>query len=485
MNDILPFSSDKMHESCGVFAIYAPGEDVARLTYFGLYALQHRGQESAGIAVGSGRRLTCYKDMGLVTRVFSEKILSILTGDTAIGHVRYSTTGSSVEFNAQPIIFKDRREIALAHNGNLVNTSVFREELEAQSVKLLSTTDSEIMAAMIARQQTDTVEDAIANVMKQIRGAYSVAVLNEDRIFGFRDPYGIRPLCIGRINGGKYVIASETCALNIVGATYVRDVNPGELVSVDSMGLHSRQVLESARTATCVFEFIYFARPDSKILGQTLYTCRRNMGAQLAKESPVEADVVMAVPDSSTPAAIGYSHASGIQYDEGLIKNRYVGRTFIFPDQRIRNLGVKLKFNPLRESIAGKRVLLVDDSIVRGTTSSKIIAMLYDTGAKEVHVRVSSPPVKHPCFYGIDMAEAEELLASSRNVEDIRSFLGADSLSYLSHDGMIAACGMPAEHFCTACFTGQYPISIPHQLHLGKFAFESNAQEPVLKLGHR
>lgn len=478
---------DKMEEACGIFAVYAPGEDVARLTYFALYSLQHRGQESAGIAVSSGNRITSYADMGLVTRAFSEKILSILRGDCAIGHVRYSTTGSSVERNAQPIVVNHVWEVALAHNGNLVNTGVFRKQLEEESATFQSTTDSEIMAQMIARQQTETIEEAIANVMRQVKGAFSVVILADGKLFALRDALGIRPLCIGRINGSKYVVASETCALNIVGAEYVREVQPGELVRIDGDGVHGTQVLESPRTATCIFEFIYFARPDSYILGQNLHGCRRRMGERLAKEAPVEADVVMSVPDSGTPAAIGFSRETGIPYDEGLIKNRYVGRTFIFPDQRIRSLGVRLKLNPLRESIAGNRVVLVDDSIVRGTTSSKIISMLYEFGAKEVHVRVSSPPVKCPCFYGIDMAEAEQLLASSRDVEAIRQHLKCDSLAYLSMDGLLAACRMDANHFCTGCLTGQYPISIPHQLHLNKLAFETTTgqHEQIVQFGRR
>ncbi|MEW6202816.1 MAG: amidophosphoribosyltransferase [bacterium] len=463
---------DKLHEACGVFGIYAPDEDVARLTYFGLYALQHRGQESAGIAVSAGGDISCYTDMGLVTRAFTEKILSMMKGDAAIGHVRYSTTGSSVQANAQPIIAEGKRTVALGHNGNLVNVFRFRDELERDGVVLKSTTDSEIMAQMIARDEAETTEDAIINVASKVRGAFSVAMLCDGKVYGFRDPFGIRPLSIGRLNNSGWVIASESCAFRVIGAEFVRDAEPGEIIMLDGDGYHSVHQMESPRCATCVFEFIYFARPDSYILDQLLYQCRKRMGETLAQESPVDADVVISVPDSGTPAAIGFARASRIPYEEGFIKNRYVARTFIQPDEHIRSLGIKIKLNPIMETIEGKRVVLVDDSIVRGTTSSQIVRILYEQGAKEVHIRVSSPPVKHPCFYGIDTAEREELLASSRNVEKIRNFLQADSVAYLSIEGMIRATCVDRDKFCLACFNGDYPIAIPQQLHLTKLTFE-------------
>ncbi|MFH1538753.1 MAG: amidophosphoribosyltransferase [bacterium] len=468
---------DKFREACGVYGVFSPGEDVARITYFGLYALQHRGQESAGIATSSGGSIGCYTSMGLVTRAFSEKILRMMKGDAAIGHVRYSTTGSSVEANAQPIVANGKREIALAHNGNLVNAGRLREELELAGEKLESTTDSEVIAKMIARDEADTVEEAIINTCRRMRGAYSVAVLCDGRVFGFRDPHGIRPLCVGELNGHGWVMASESCGLNIVGAELEREVLPGELVVIDEDGLRSLHRMESPRQATCVFEFIYFARPDSYIIGRSLYQCRKRMGESLARESPAPGDVVISVPDSGTPAAIGFAKASGIPYEEGLIKNRYVGRTFISPDQRIRALGIKIKLNPLAETIRGKKVVLVDDSIVRGTTSSQIVAILREFGAKEIHMRVSSPPVKNPCFYGIDTAERGELLASSREVDDIREFLKADSLAYLSIEGMIEAIEVKEDSFCMACFNGDYPIAIPQQLHLTKLTFERDSEE--------
>ncbi|MEW5945722.1 MAG: amidophosphoribosyltransferase [bacterium] len=470
---------DGLKEECGVFAVHAPGEDVARLAYFGLYALQHRGQESAGIAVASGDEIRCYKNMGLVTRAFEEKILALMRGDAAVGHVRYSTTGDSVEENAQPVHSRAEREIALGHNGNLVNTATFRENLINDGVKLRSTTDSEVIAEMIARDPAPTVEEAIVGVASKIRGAFSIALLANGRVYAFRDPLGIRPLCIGRLNASGWVVASESCALNIVGAERLRDVEPGEIVAIDRNGPRTVHRLKSERRATCIFEFIYFARPDSYILDRSLYHCRKLMGQTLAAESPAAGDIVISVPDSGTPAAIGFAKASGIPYEEGLIKNRYVGRTFIQPDQRIRSLGIKIKLNPLLETIGGKRVVLVDDSIVRGTTSSQIIGILKEHGAGEVHVRVSSPPVRNPCFYGIDTAEREELLASSRTIEEVQSHIGADSLRYLSIEGMIKSTGLDKSNFCLACFNNDYPIPIPQQLHLTKLSFEDKKKIPA------
>lgn len=481
-----PADRSGMREACGVFAIYAPGEDVARLTYFGIYAMQHRGQESAGIAVSSGNDVVCYKDMGLVTQAFSEKILRILKGDVAVGHVRYSTTGSSVERNAQPITASGRYEIALAHNGNLVNVGQFRDEILQCGGSLDSTTDSEIMAQLIANSDAPDFESAIISCMNRIEGAYSVAILSNGRFYAMRDRLGIRPLCLGKLNGAGWIVASETCALNIVGAEFVREIEPGELIRVDENGPETVHKLQSTRSAMCVFEYIYFARPDSYINGTSLYHARKKMGAFLAKEFPVEADIVIAVPDSGTPAAIGYAQASGIAFEEGLIKNRYVGRTFIQPDQRIRSLGIRIKLNPLKEAVGGKRIVLVDDSIVRGTTSVRLIKMLYDAGAKEIHVRVSSPPVTHPCFYGIDTAEADQLIASGRSVDQVKSLLKPDSLNYLSIESLMKACDLPQDSLCMACFDGCYPIPIPQQLHLDKLTFEdgngSSSTAPLLAL---
>lgn len=471
-------ASDKLKDKCGVFGIYAPDDDVARLTYFGLYALQHRGQESAGIAVSTNRKIVCYKDMGLVTQAFSEKLLRIMKGESAVGHVRYSTTGSSIERNAQPIVAEGKHhEVAVAHNGNLVNAGLFRHELMLNG-GLAGTTDTEIMARLIANHESPDLETAIIECMKRIEGAYSVAILDKSgAIYAMRDRFGIRPLCIGRLGDEHgWVVSSETCGLSIVGAEYVREVRPGELVRIDDFGPNTVHQLESPRMATCVFEYIYFARPDSYINNRSLYFARKKMGAILAQEAPVEADIVTPVPDSATPAAIGYAQESGIPYEEGLIKNRYVGRTFITPDQRLRALGIRIKLNPLLEAVGGKRVVLVDDSIVRGNTSSKIVRMMYEAGAREVHLRVSSPPVMHPCFYGIDTAEAEQLLASSNTVEEIRKKLGPDSLHYLSIDGMVRACGLSHSDLCTACFSGDYPIPIPQQLTLDKLKFESEAE---------
>lgn len=465
---------EKWREECGVFAIVAPGQDVARLTYFGLFALQHRGQESAGIAVHSNGHLMSYKDMGLVTQAFSEKLLSMMRGDMAIGHVRYSTTGSSVVRNAQPVEIMGKRHVMLAHNGNLVNAGSLREKHEAAGASFSATTDSEIVAEIIANSDHENLADAISACMDEIQGAYSIVILAEGKIYAFRDPHGIRPLCLGKMNGIGWVLASETCGLDIVGAEFIRDVEPGELLELTEAGPRTVYKKDSPRCATCVFEFIYFARPDSYILNKCLYNARVRMGKQLAIESPVDADVVISVPDSGTPAAIGYATQSGIPFHEGLVKNRYVGRTFINPDPRIRALGIKMKLNPLRETIDGKRVVLVDDSIVRGTTSSKIIALVKEFGAKEVHMRVSSPPVKFSCFYGIDTAEAEDLIASSLSVEKICGKLGPDSLKYLSVEGLVAATELDRDKLCTACFTGDYPIPLPpRQLKLEKMMFEA------------
>jgi amidophosphoribosyltransferase len=456
---------------CGVLGIRAPERDVARLAYFGLFALQHRGQESAGIAVADGKRLTALRDMGLVTQVFSEDKLSGLRGDSAIAHCRYSTTGSASWGNAQPLVQHGRaRTVALGHNGNLTNTAELRDELRAQGVKLATTSDTEVIAALIANDGRP-LEEAVAETMRRIQGAFSAVLLSEGKLIGLRDPNGIRPLVLGRLDGDP-VLASETCALDLLGAELEREIEPGELVVVDEEGVRATRVVDELPAGSlCIFEFIYFARPDSTMRGVELHGARVRMGERLAAEAPADADVVMPIPDSGTPAAIGFARASGIPYSEGLIKNRYVGRTFIQPDQALREHGIKTKFNPLAE-VAGKRVVVVDDSIVRGSTTRKIVQMLFESGATEVHVRVSSPPIVSPCFYGIDMASEGELLAAGHSVDEIRGLLGATSVAYLSLDGLQAATRRPAETFCRACLTRRYPTEIPEDLRLAKLRFE-------------
>jgi amidophosphoribosyltransferase len=456
---------------CGVFGIYGPEREVARLSYFGLFALQHRGQESAGIAVSDRGRLTVLRDMGLVTQVFSEQKLRGLRGQVAIAHTRYSTTGSTHWANAQPIVQHGRaRTVALGHNGNLTNTSALRAELVDEGTRLHSTSDTEVIAALIARDERP-LEEAVASTMARIEGAFSAVLLSEDKLIGFRDPDGIRPLVLGRLDG-DWLLASESCAFDLLGAEVERELAPGELVVVDGEGCRSIQAVEPKSSgALCIFEFIYFARPDSELRGVELHGARMRMGERLAAEAPAEADLVMAVPDSGTPAAIGFARASGIPFAEGLIKNRYVGRTFIQPDQALREHGIKSKFNPLSE-VAGQRVIVVDDSIVRGSTTRQIVAMLFEAGALEVHVRVSSPPIVSPCFYGIDMADEDELVASSRSVDEVRELIGATSLAYLSLEGLQEATRRPEGTFCRACLTRSYPTHIPEDLKLAKLRFE-------------
>jgi amidophosphoribosyltransferase len=456
---------------CGVFGIYAPERDVARLTYFGLFALQHRGQESAGIAVSDEGRVTALRDMGLVTQVFSEQKLRGLTGQVAVGHARYSTTGSTHWANAQPIVQQGAaRTVALGHNGNLTNTSALRAELLAEGARLRSTSDTEVIAALIARDPRP-LQEAAAGAMGRIEGAFSAVLLAEGKLVGFRDPHGIRPLALGRLED-DWLLASETCAFDLLGAELERELAPGELVVVDGSGYEIVQAVEPAGSgALCIFEFIYFARPDSKLRGIELHGARIRMGERLAGEAPVEADLVMAVPDSGTPAAIGFARASGIPFAEGLIKNRYVGRTFIQPDQALREHGIKTKFNPLAE-VSGKRVVVVDDSIVRGSTTRKIVAMLFEAGALEVHLRISSPPIVAPCFYGIDMADEGELIAAGRPLEAVRELLGATSLAYLSLEALQDSTRRPEGTFCRACLTKSYPTRIPEDLKLAKLRFE-------------
>jgi amidophosphoribosyltransferase len=456
---------------CGIFGIHAPERDVARLSYFGLFALQHRGQESAGIAVSDAGRLTALREMGLVTQAFSEQKLRGLRGETAIGHCRYSTTGSTHWANAQPIVqHGPARTVALAHNGNLTNTGELRAELLRDGARLSSTSDTEVIAALIARDPRP-LEEAVAATMARIEGAFSAVLLSEGKLVGFRDPDGIRPLALGKL-GGDLLLASETCAFDLIGAEPVRELRPGELVVADAEGVRTDQaVAPRGSGALCIFEFIYFARPDSTLRGVELHGARVRMGERLAGEAPVDADLVMAIPDSGTPAAIGFARASGIVFQEGLIKNRYVGRTFIQPDQALRERGVRMKFNPLGE-VEGKRVVVVDDSIVRGSTTRQIVAMLFESGAEEVHVRISSPPIVSPCFYGIDMAGEDELIAATRSVEEVRDEIGATSLAYLSLDGLQEATRRPADSFCRACLTREYPTRIPEDLRLAKLRFE-------------
>src|SRR5919198_3277150 len=454
---------------CGVFGIRSETRDVARLAYFGLFALQHRGQESAGIAVSDDGRLTVVRDMGLVAQVFKEEQLHALPGEIAIGHTRYSTTGANRWANAQPLIHHGReRTVALGHNGNLVNVEELRAELEEDGVQLASGSDSEIIAALIARDPAPLPE-AVANAMRRLEGAYSVTALAEDTLVAFRDPQGFRPLTLGLV-GDDWAVASETCALDLIGAEPVRDVRPGEIVWIDRDGHHAAQAVPSGRSALCIFEHVYFARPDSRLAGIEVHGARVRMGELLAQEAAVEADLVIGIPDSGTPAAIGYSKASGIPFNEALTKNRYVARTFIQPDQAMREQGVKMKFNPLPD-VAGKRLVVVEDSIVRGTTTRQIVSMLFDAGAEEVHMRVASPPIISPCFYGLDFGDEEQLLAARRSVEDVRSFIGATSLHYLSVDGMQAATQLPEDSVCRACFTRAYPTRAPQKLE--KLRFET------------
>ena len=462
-----------MHESCGVFGIYAAGLSVARITYFGLFALQHRGQESAGIATADGEHIRVFTKMGLVSQVFDEDVLARLQGHIAIGHNRYSTTGSSRISNAQPIVIEGPAgSLALAHNGNIVNSEALRRELSEQGVSFATTSDSEVIGHLILRAPGTNWIDRIRHAMRRLQGAYSLVLSTEDRLIALRDPLGVRPLSLGTLDGG-WVIASETCALDHIGATTVRPVEPGEIITVDKSGMSSDHMVQTpdSRRALCIFEYIYFARPDSRIGGKLIYPTREAMGAILSKEHPVDADMVIGVPDSATAASIGYAQASGIPYREGILKNRYVGRTFIQPDQRIRELGVKLKFNPMSEMITGKRLVVVDDSIVRGTTTPRVVSMLRKAGAKEIHLRICAPPIRYPCFFGVDMATRRELIASQNTTPQICESVGADSLGYISVDGLLRAVGLPRETFCLACFTGNYPI--PVQLEMDKLALET------------
>jgi amidophosphoribosyltransferase len=463
-------------DACGVFGVWAPSEEVAKLTFYGLYALQHRGQESAGIAASDGERILIYKDMGLVSQVFTETDLASLTGDLAIGHCRYSTTGSSTWVNAQPTLRPTKYgTLALAHNGNLTNTGDLAEmvqKLEGENPKngRGATTDTEIMTALIGLQDEKNVEASAIAVLPKLEGAFSLVFMDEKTLYAARDRHGVRPLVIGKLERG-WVVASETAALDIVGAAFVREVEPGEFLAINEDGIRS-QMWATPEPKGCIFEYVYLARPDTTIAGQGVHATRVRIGKRLAIEAPVEADLVIPVPESGTPAAIGYAQQSGIPYGLGLVKNSYVGRTFIQPSQTIRQLGIRLKLNPLREIIEGKRIVVVDDSIVRGNTQRAIVRMLREAGAREIHVRISSPPVEWPCYYGIDFATRAELIASGLEVEEIRRSIGADSLSYVSMEGLIAATTIDENKLCTACFTGKYPIAVPADMSEGKMRLE-------------
>ena len=479
-HDLLPGEKGPQ-DACGVFGVWAPGEDVAKLTYFGLYALQHRGQESAGIATSDGRSILVYKDMGLVSQVFDERSLGSLKGHLAVGHCRYSTTGGSTWENAQPTLGgHEQSTVALTHNGNLINSTELRDLVEVRrrdgfgaeggELRRGNTTDTALVTALLSDDPDRSLEAAALDVLPRLRGAFCFVFMDEHTLYAARDPHGVRPLVLGRLERG-WVVASETAALDIVGASLIREVEPGELIAIDEDGLRSQR-FAPAEPKGCVFEYVYLARPDTTINGRGVHESRVEMGRTLAREHPVEADMVMPTPESGTPAAIGYAQESGIPYGQGLVKNSYVGRTFIAPSQTIRQLGIRLKLNPLREVIRGKRLVVVDDSIVRGNTQRALVRMLREAGAAEVHVRISSPPVRWPCFYGIDFATRAELIATGIGVEEVRTSIGADSLGYISEEGMVAATEQPRSALCTACFTGDYPIELPDESRLGKNLFE-------------
>lgn len=461
-----------MHESCGVIGIYSPEADVARLAFFGLFALQHRGQESAGIATTDGSRINIFTGMGRVSNVFTEESLSHLTGYIAIGHNRYSTTGGSKDCNAQPfIVGEGDNSIAIALNGNVINAAHLYRELADQGYKFNSSTDTEVIANLVLSSPGKGWVEKIRYAMRRLQGAYSLVILTRKELYAVRDPFGVRPLCLGKVDGG-WVVVSETCALNNIGADFIRELKLGEIVAIDSDGVRSYPG-EPRKKGACIFEYIYFARPDSVINGKLLYLARQAMGAELAKEHPVDADLVMGVPDSATAAAMGYARESGIPITEGLIKNRYVGRTFIEPDQHIRDLGVKVKFSPLPQLLEGQRLVVVDDSIVRGTTTPSVVQLLRKAGAREIHMRVCAPPIRYPCFFGVDMATRRELIAAQKSIPEICKYIGADSLGYLSIEGLVRAVGLPRDTFCLACFTGDYPV--PVQLEMDKLELESIA----------
>ncbi|HAG10749.1 MAG TPA: amidophosphoribosyltransferase [Desulfotomaculum sp.] len=470
MRQLLIPDSEKLHEECGVIGVYAPGLDVSRLAFYGLYALQHRGQESAGIAVANGEEIILHKGMGLVPDVLGERELESLHGDLAIGHVRYSTTGASQPINAQPLVFRYAGGmIGLGHNGNLTNAAVLRDRLASSGTIFQSTTDTEIIVNMIARYYQTSLVNAIIKCMVSLEGAYSLVIMTEDQLFAVRDPFGFRPLCLGVLDDHGFVVASESCALDTIGAKLIRDVLPGEIVTIDHRGLTSIRGQNLGRCAHCIFEYIYFARPDSCIDGFHVNQVRREMGRQLAREYPVKADLVIPVPDSGNAAARGYAEGLDVPFEEGLMKNRYIGRTFIQPTQDVRDLSVRLKINPVKRILSGKkRVVMVDDSLVRGTTSGRMVKLLRDCGVEEVHLCLSSPPVTHSCYYGIDISDDAELVAAHKPVEEIRKMIGADGLHYLSIEGLLQIFGESSKNFCTACYSGDYPVGDFNSVRPGK-----------------
>jgi len=473
--------SDFMKHECGIFGVFGHPE-AARISYLGLYALQHRGQESAGIVACCEGRLSRHREMGMVHDVFRKEALDRLPGNSAIGHVRYSTAGSSLLKNAQPILVDYARgPLAVAHNGNLVNAQPLRETLEKSGSIFQSTSDSEVIVHLVARSQEEKIELALAEALRKVQGACSIIIMNAKCMIGARDVYGFRPLCLGKLKGG-YLLASESCAFDIVDAEFIRDIEPGEMVVIDDSGVRSMQIggPKPDRLGVCIFELIYFSRPDSIVFGRDVERVRQNMGAVLCREAPVEADLVIPVPDSSNAAALGYALESGIPFQMGLIRNHYIGRTFIEPSQSIRDFGAKLKYNPIRTALKGKRIIVVDDSIVRGTTSRKIVKMIRNAGAKEIHTRISSPPIAHPCFYGIDTPTREELIGASNTVDEIRDYLTVDSLHYLSPKGLVKAAGGNPDEFCLACFTGDYPINI--SVDFDKLHFDHKKSTETVKI---
>lgn len=474
-------TDDKFHDECGVFGIFDHPE-AAKMTYLGLYALQHRGQESAGIAISDGEKIHCERGMGEVADIFRKDRLDFLRGTRAIGHVRYSTAGGSQIINAQPIFVDCHRgQIAIGHNGNLVNAHLIRAELEREGTIFTTTSDTEVVLHMISKSRQTRLIDAIVDALGAVKGAYSLVFLTKDAVIGARDPWGFRPLCIGKL-GGSYILASETCALDLIDADYVRDVRPGEIVTISEKGLESRMPFPRQRQYSCIFELVYFARPDSNVFERNVYEARYNMGRQLAREAPVDADVVIPVPDSGLVAALGYSAESKIPIGFGLIRNHYVGRTFIEPKKSIRHFGVKVKLNPVKSILQNKRIVLIDDSIIRGNTSQKIVKMVRQAGATEVHFRISCPPTIGPCYYGIDTPTEDELIASHKSVSEIAEFIGVDSLQYLSLQGLLQATADPEDKiFCTACYTNQYPVPVPkegfEQLRLFQKPAESTQEQ--------
>jgi amidophosphoribosyltransferase len=486
VRDYSPAHDDKPHDECGVFGIYAPGQEVANVTYFGLYALQHRGQESAGITVSDGDELRTIKDMGLVAQVFEANSLAALRGDLALGHTRYSTTGSAKLLNAQPMVYDHPQigPIAIGHNGNLTNYHQLREELEQKGIVFDTSSDTEVILKLIGQTPGADLKTVLRRSLPRLEGAYSLVFLTRDSVVGVRDSLGVRPLCLGSYGADGWIVASETCALDTVRAKFERDVEPGEVVIINKDGVQSFMAQISLRKAACMFEFIYIARPDSMMMGKNLYEARRRMGRELARQLPTEADVVISLPDSGTPAAHGYAEEAGIPFREGLIKSRYITRTFIQPSQSLREAGIRLKFNPVRPVLEGKRVILIDDSIVRGNTSRQIVELLRWAGAKEVHMRIASPPLHYPCFMGIDIASRKELIAVGRTEEQICEVIGADTLSYLHMDGLVKAVGHAIDNFCLACFDGEYPVSVPIQLEMDKLSLEpKHRPEPVGRPG--